>query len=143
MPGAAVLATGLLGTAGYLFRRGLLQALGSATEDTMTAMRAMAEVAGRQVKGSGEDVLHRIGLEHRPSFFRSVAGPALGVACGFIAGAVLTHFFAPAVLAQLGLGGTPANDVRDPGSPKQAAASGASRAADGILDHGSQAPASG
>ncbi len=138
---AALFTTGLLGTAGYLFRRSVLHALKSATAETVKAIRATSELAAdarQQVRASSDQFLHGIGLDPRASLLRSVAGPAVGVACGFIAGAVLTYFFAPQLLAQIGIVGTAENDVKTTVDAPKTAKVTPSVIADGILDHGAR-----
>ena len=132
-----MLATGLVGAAGYLFRRNLLHAMRNVTQETVKAVAAtsnLADGARQQTKESADAFLHHIGLEQRTSLLGSLTGPVLGVAFGFIAGAA-TYFFAPRLLAQLGIGGAPENDLRSPENAQRTEKR-ASGTADGILDHG-------
>jgi len=138
VPAAGVIATGVVGAAGYFFRRSLLHALKSATHETMTAARATTDLAAgarEQAMESAQALLHHLGLQRRTSSLMSVAGPALGVACGFIAGGVLTYFFAPTLLGKLGIGADAENDIESPEDPEVPAKRSASPTADGSLDH--------
>jgi hypothetical protein len=124
---AAVLATGLLGTAGYLFRRSLLQGLSTATKETVNAARATSDLAAgarQQAMESADVFLHRMGLKQRSSLLGSVVGPVLGAAGGFIVGAVLTYFLAPE------------NDVRASHNGQVTPKPSSSGTADGFLQHG-------
>jgi len=138
MPGAAALATGLVGVAGYVFRNYLLDALKVGTNETANAARAVSALAAGARGQAGESlerVLLGVGLERRRSLLRSFAGPSLGAVCGFAAGAALTYFFGPQLLDRFGLGGTPGNDVQRVPEERVAPTQNASPVADGISAH--------
>ena len=118
VPGVALLATSFVAAAGYMVRQRLgnlvTDALQVAVHEATRASRAGSEYADEAregVRNAVERILHAAGLEHR----RPVASallPVVGVACGFVAGAVLTYFYAPRILEQLGLDHAPANDAK-------------------------------
>jgi hypothetical protein len=112
-PGLAVLASGALATAGYLFRDQIgelaVDALKVAAKNGSTAAHAASKAVDATRHESAEIVdaisskisidslLRHAGLRHRRTFgsvVGSVVGPAVGVTVGFVAGAALTYFFA-------------------------------------------------
>ena len=116
-PAAAVLATGLLAAAGYVFKDRLgdiaAEVLKRATHEASKVAGATSDLASdarAQAGASLDRLLELAGLERRKPFL-SILGPAVGVACGFVAGALLTYFFAPRLLEHLGIHGAPENDV--------------------------------
>lgn len=125
-PGAAVLASGALAAAGYAFKEQigdiLVDVLKTATKQgtkaavvTSKAMDAARDQAMDTVekvsdKVSLDSFLRYAGLQRRSSVM-SVVGPAIGVACGFLAGSALTYFFGPKLLEQLKDKNLPANDT--------------------------------
>jgi hypothetical protein len=85
--------------------------LAGATHEASKAGRATAHLAGdarEQGLASLERVLELAGLERR-SPLMGILGPAVGAACGFVAGSLVTHFFGAKLLESIGYG-TPAND---------------------------------
>lgn len=117
VPAAAVLATGVLAAAGYAIKDRLgemvADVLKKATHEASKAAGATSDLAGdarAHARASIDRLLELAGLEHRRPFL-SILGPAVGVACGFVAGAIVTYFFAPRLLEHLGIHGAPVNDV--------------------------------
>ncbi len=136
-PGAALLATGVLAAAGYALR----EKLGAVVTDALKVSAREAATVARATSGYADDardharaavdrVLHAAGLEQRRPV-AAILAPAMGVACGLVAGAVLSYFFAPKLLELLGMGGTPGNDV------DSAAADGAPKGGDAARTNGS------
>jgi hypothetical protein len=115
-PASAILATGALAAAGYLFRGELgellVDAVRTATAGGKTAAAAttratdLARTTARDVATavstgvSLDSILHYAGLQRR-STMRSIIGPAAGMLCGVVVGSVVTHFFGDTLLAQL------------------------------------------
>ena len=52
---------------------------------------------------SFERLLDLAGLERRTTFM-AIVGPAVGAACGFVAGSLPTHFFGAKLLESIGYG---------------------------------------
>jgi hypothetical protein len=112
MPGAAVLATGALATAGYMLKAQLAELLGgvvkvaakngikaagavdTARDQAMNAVERVSDVV------SVDALLRYAGLQRR-STFGAIALPAIGVGLGFVAGSALTYFFGPRLLEQI------------------------------------------
>jgi hypothetical protein len=96
-PGAAVLASGILAAAGYAFK-------GEIGDVVIDALKAAAQ-GGAKARNQSMDVVEKLSdlvsldslLRHaglrRRSTFLSIAAPAVGVACGFVAGSALTYLF--------------------------------------------------
>jgi hypothetical protein len=108
-PGAAVLASSALAALGYAFKdqigEMMAQALGASTKSGRKAVditrdRAMDAVEMVSEKVSLESLLRFAGLQKK-STLASILGPAIGVACGVVAGSALTYFFGPKLLEQL------------------------------------------
>ena len=89
VPGAALVGSGLLTTAGVLMRKHLGEILASAGRTVLS--QGAAAVA--QVDFGA--LLARIGLQKRHSSF---VGPGLGAVAGAVAGAALTLWLAPTLL---------------------------------------------
>jgi len=120
-PGAALLTTGALATAGYVLREHLADVLANALKTTTSRGSKAVDAARDGVFDAVEKVadslsvdalLRRAGLQ-RTSTLGSIAGPAIGVACGFVAGAALTHLFGRQLLEQL-MGASPSDSHDDP-----------------------------
>jgi hypothetical protein len=115
-PGAAVLASGAMAALGYVFKEQLgdviVEALKATTKGGGKAVavtskafdatrdEAMDAVERLSEKVSLESLLRYAGLQ-RKSTITSILGPAIGVACGIVAGSALTYFFGPKLLEQL------------------------------------------
>lgn len=115
-PGAAVLASGALAAAGYIFKEQLGDVMvdvlkvatkqgtkaAYATSKVMDATRDQAMDAVEKIsdKVSVDAILRYAGLQRR-STVMSIVGPAIGVTCGVVAGAALTYFFGPQIFGQL------------------------------------------
>ena len=107
-PGVALLASGALAAAGYLFKNQIgeiaVDVLRAATKGGSRAAHAASKavdatreeskdvVNGIADKISIESLLGYAGLQQR-STARTIVGPAVGVAVGFAAGSALTYFF--------------------------------------------------
>jgi len=108
-PGVAVLASGALAAAGYLFKdqigeiaidvlkvaakNGSKAAHAASKAVDATREESMDIVDGISGKISLDSLLRYAGLRQR-STFRSIVGPAVGITVGFMAGSALTYFFA-------------------------------------------------
>jgi hypothetical protein len=118
------MASGILAAAAYVFKSKLgdmvAEVLKKATHEASSAAGATSDVVGEaraHARASLDHLLEIAGLERRKPFL-SILGPAIGVACGFVAGALVTYFFGPMVLEQFGIGGAPVNDVDDSHGPR-------------------------
>jgi hypothetical protein len=86
-----------------------------------------------------ERLIRAAGLERqRP--LRSILVPSLGVACGFVVGALLTHLFAPKLLARLGIQGAPMNDVGTPRRERVEPQPDVTAGVDGVKANGAARP---
>jgi hypothetical protein len=115
-PGAAVLASGAIAAVGYAFKEQLaeiaVQALAASAKQGRRAAKAVdttrdqaMDVAERlsdriSDKLSLESLLNLAGLQKR-STISAVLGPAIGVACGIVAGSALTYFLGPKLFEQM------------------------------------------
>jgi hypothetical protein len=108
-PGAAVLASGALAAVGYAFKDQIGEMMAHALTASaksgrkavdVTRDRAMDAVETISEKVSLESLLRLAGLQKK-STLASILGPAIGVACGLVAGSALTYFFGPKLLEQL------------------------------------------
>ena len=110
-PIAAFLTAGLLAGTGYVFKKGLGELLDRALagaahqgSNVARATAALPSTIAADLREQGHASLSRIlevaGLERRSSL-RYFGGPAVGVVCGFAAGALVTHFFGAKILASL------------------------------------------
>jgi hypothetical protein len=121
-PGAALLVTGALTAAGYVLRQQLADVLTSvlktATTEGAKAVAGTSKVAG-SARDDAMDAVERItdtisvasllghaGLQRR-GMWMSIVGPTVGVMCGFVAGAAVTHFFGPQLLELAGASASP------------------------------------
>ena len=125
-PGVAVLASGALAAAGYVFKdqigdvmvdvlkaaakRGSKVAVATSKAVDVTRDHAMEAVEKISDNISMDTLLRYAGLQRR-STVMSIVGPAIGVACGFVAGSAIAYFFGPKLLAQLGISGDETSDV--------------------------------
>jgi hypothetical protein len=107
-PGVALLASGALAAAGYLFKNEIgelaVDVLRAAAKGGTKAAHAASKavdatrdeskdvVNGIADKISIESLLGYAGLQQR-STTRAIVGPAVGIAVGFAAGSALTYFF--------------------------------------------------
>jgi hypothetical protein len=107
-PGAAVLASGALAAVGYAFKdqisEMLVQALAASAKGGRKAVDATRDTAMDAVDMVSErvslDALLRFAGLQKKSTITSILGPAIGVACGVVAGSALTYFFGPKLLEQ-------------------------------------------
>jgi hypothetical protein len=123
-PGAAVLASGAVAALGYVFKDQIgdivVEALKGVSARSMkitkaagkgfdvTRDEAMDAVERMSDQMSMKSLLRHAGLQ-RKSVVGAILGPAIGVACGIVAGSALTYFFGPKLLEQLGDKGASAN----------------------------------
>jgi hypothetical protein len=105
-PGVAALASTAIAAIGYVFRDQIgdtaNDTLRSATKSGRHAYNATREQAMHAVDAvanelSWDTLLRHAGLQRR-SMVTAVVGPAIGVACGIVAGSALTFFYGPKLL---------------------------------------------
>ena len=115
VPGAA-LATGMLAVAGYMIRDRVADVLQDLAIGAKSRAASAAVATGKLAGGVGQQAMHAVdkltdqlsfdallkhaGLARRNTLMSFVA-PALGVACGFVAGSVVTYFFGPKLIEQM------------------------------------------
>ena len=88
VPGAALLGSGLLTTAGVIMRKHLAEVLGSAARATLSqGAHAVAQL-------DPETLLAHVGLQRKRS---SVVGIGLGTVAGLLVGSGLAFWLAPAI----------------------------------------------
>jgi hypothetical protein len=122
LPGAAAIATGLLAATAYALRTKLLGAMGAGIRATGEAGSALSDAAARtreQAAESLERLLKAVGLQRRRHPLLPYAGPVLGLAGGFAAGAAFSYFFGEALAARYGIGDAlPDNREDAPPAPR-------------------------
>ena len=94
LPGAAVLGSGLLATAGILLRDQLGRILVSAARDVISGGVTVGHAASRELEL--ERLLSHVGLQRRRM---PVLGAGLGVLAGVVAGSALALWLGPMVRA--------------------------------------------
>jgi hypothetical protein len=105
-PGVAALASTAVAAIGYVFKDQVgnvaADVVRSAAKRGRHAMDATRDQAGHAVDKfadelSWDTLLRHAGLQRR-SMLSAIVGPAIGVACGVVAGSMLTFFYGPKLL---------------------------------------------